>query len=209
MSYLQERSTLRLTYGLTAVFLVHAGLLLALKNGLLPHIYPENPPDTTVVNVPREPDEPTPIDREHRPDPSTYTPRSEMPRAPDPIPFDDTNESPPPDPWSGSYGGEGPTAPTQPTVTSPRVDPRYPLTRPDYPASAIRMGKTGTVTLLIYVLPNGQVGDVKVSRSSGFAPLDAAAVREAQRSWRFMPATSGGTPVAGWGRFSVTFTLTD
>lgn len=94
-------------------------------------------------------------------------------------------------------------------MTAPRVDPRYPLTQPEYPPSSIRQGEVGTVTLLIYVLPNGRVADAKVSRSSGFTRLDAAAVREAKRSWRFVPATSDGTPVADWGTYAVTFRLTN
>ena len=104
---------------------------------------------------------------------------------------------------SGGYPG------AQPRMTAPRVDPRYPLTQPEYPPSSIRQGEVGTVTLLIYVLPNGRVADAKVSRSSGFTRLDAAAVREAKRSWRFVPATSDGTPVADWGTYAVTFRLTN
>ena len=34
-------------------------------------------------------------------------------------------------------------------------------------------------------------------------------MREAKRSWRFIPAKEGNTPVAEWGQFAVTFRLTD
>lgn len=62
--------------------------------------------------------------------------------------------------------------------------------------------------LLIYVLPDGKVGEVKVSRSSGYPRLDASAMREAKRSWRFLPANSGsGEAMAAWGTFEVTFEL--
>jgi protein TonB len=92
-------------------------------------------------------------------------------------------------------------------ITALQVDPRYPITRPMYPASSVRKAEEGTVELLLYVLPNGRVGDAKVSRSSGFQRLDEAAIREAKRSWRFIPATSGGQAVGSWGTFAVTFKL--
>jgi hypothetical protein len=37
MSHLQERSTFRLTSGFMLALAVQAGMLLALKNGLVPH----------------------------------------------------------------------------------------------------------------------------------------------------------------------------
>jgi protein TonB len=93
--------------------------------------------------------------------------------------------------------------------TPPRSDPRRPFTEPEYPPTARRLGQEGTVVLLIYVLDNGRVGDVKIHKSSGFAKLDEAAEREARRSWRFIPAREGDKPVADWGQFAVTFRLTD
>jgi protein TonB len=89
-----------------------------------------------------------------------------------------------------------------------QVDPRKALTSPEYPATSIRQNEQGKVLLLIYVLPDGKVGEVKVSRSSGYPRLDASAMREAKRSWRFLPAKSGGgEPIAAWGTFEVAFEL--
>lgn len=93
--------------------------------------------------------------------------------------------------------------------TPPRSDPKRPFTEPEYPPTSRRLGQEGTVVLLIYVLADGKVGDVKVHKSSGFPKLDEAAVKEAKRSWRFIPAREGNTPVADWGQFAVTFRLTD
>jgi protein TonB len=93
--------------------------------------------------------------------------------------------------------------------TPPRSDPRRPFTEPEYPPTSRRLGQEGTVVLLIYVLDNGRVGDVKIHKSSGFPKLDEAAEREARRSWRFIPAREGDKPVADWGQFAVTFRLTD
>ncbi len=62
--------------------------------------------------------------------------------------------------------------------------------------------------LLIYVLPNGLVADVKIERSSGFPLLDNAAVRKARAAWSFLPATSGsGQAIAAWGTYDVRFEL--
>ena len=97
----------------------------------------------------------------------------------------------------------------RPRKTPPRSDPRHPLSQPEYPPTARRLGQEGTVVLLIYVQADGKVSDVKIQKSSGFDKLDEAALREAKRSWRFIPAKEGNTPVAEWGQFAVTFRLTD
>lgn len=102
-----------------------------------------------------------------------------------------------------------PMAPPPSARTPPRSDPKHPLSQPEYPPTARRLGQEGTVVLLIFVQPDGKVGDVKIHKSSGFDKLDEAAVREAKRSWRFIPAKEGNNPVAEWGQFAVTFRLTD
>jgi protein TonB len=93
--------------------------------------------------------------------------------------------------------------------TPPRVDPKRPPTKPEYPASSRRAGEAGTVVLDLYILPNGRVGEARVRQSSGYPRLDEAAVREAKRSWRFVPGTENGQPVAMWHSTKVTFNLTD
>ena len=83
--------------------------------------------------------------------------------------------------------------------TAPKSDPRRPLTQPEYPPSSRRAGEAGTVILEVYVLENGRVGDARVKTSSGFPRLDEAAVREVKRSWRLVPGTENGKPVADVG----------
>lgn len=68
--------------------------------------------------------------------------------------------------------------------------------RPAYPEISRRRGQEGTVMLELRVDANGRVVDVRVTESSGFSALDAAAV-ETLREWRFRPAQRGGMPVAG------------
>jgi protein TonB len=83
------------------------------------------------------------------------------------------------------------------------------ITQPEYPPSSRRAGEEGTVTLQVYVLETGKAGEVKVQKSSGFPKLDEAAVREVQRTWRFVPGKEDGKPVAMWHTFNVTFRLTE
>ena len=90
--------------------------------------------------------------------------------------------------------------------SEPSSDPLLPLTHPEYPTAARRLGEHGTVVLDLYVQSDGSVADVRVHKSSGFARLDDSAASEARR-WRLAPSTLNGDSVAAWGRFAVTFKL--
>jgi protein TonB len=69
-----------------------------------------------------------------------------------------------------------------------------------YPREALDQGLTGTVSLLIYVSPEGKPTNVKMDKSSGAEVLDKAAVTCVEQFARF-PTTPGGTPSgAYWGR---------
>ena len=70
---------------------------------------------------------------------------------------------------------------------------------PAYPAMARRLGEEGEVRLDVWVGADGRVRDVRLTRSSGSALLDDAAI-EALRAWQFRPATVDGVPVAEWYR---------
>lgn len=95
----------------------------------------------------------------------------------------------------------------QPTITGAAVDPRHPLTQPDYPPSARRGDEQGKVVLSVLIGADGRVADVKVAQSSGFARLDQAAVNEARAHWRLRPATRNGTPFEQWLTLGVVFRL--
>ena len=88
-----------------------------------------------------------------------------------------------------------------------RNDPRHPLTQPPYPVSYIRQGIEGNVDVEIFVQPDGRVGDARVIRSSGYELFDRAALEEARRSWRMLPAMRNGEPYAQWHRLRVVFKL--
>ena len=66
---------------------------------------------------------------------------------------------------------------------------------PPYPLVARRLGKEGVVLLAVLVAPDGRAADVRVLRSSGFAPLDDSAVTTVRERWRFIPARRDGAPI--------------
>jgi protein TonB len=203
MTYVDHAPSRQIT-GVVAVVAIHAALILALMNGLASRIEPIFKPETEVVFVPTAQPKPEPVVK-----PDKVIP--DVPKV-DPIPVPPVVIEPqqevielPPVEVAPEASTEG-TAISEPSPL--QVDPNKALTRPEYPATSIRLNEEGKVLLLIYVLPDGKVGDVKVSRSSGYSRLDASAMREAKRSWRFLPAkTSSGQPVAAWGTFEVAFEL--
>ncbi len=77
---------------------------------------------------------------------------------------------------------------------------------PRYPEQARRNGWQGTVLLELTVAETGEVTDVRVVQSSGYAVLDAAAVT-AIRQWKGQPARRNGQPVATRERLPVRFRL--
>ena len=91
--------------------------------------------------------------------------------------------------------------------TPPQVNKRRPLEKPEYPPQAKRMGQEGATVLRLYILEDGRVGDAQISQSSGFPQLDEAAVKHAKRSWKFIPGTENGKPVAMWYEFRVVWKI--
>jgi len=102
-----------------------------------------------------------------------------------------------------------PTAPaasdaaTTVVLAKPRYNQNPP---PDYPSIARRRRYQGTVILDVYVLEDGQVGDLRVAESSNYSLLDRAAMK-AVRRWRFDPARKGDRQVAMWVKVPIRFNL--
>lgn len=202
-----ERAPSRQITGAAAVIGVHAALIFALVAGLAERETIEPRPNPEYFPVPI-PDDLDPVPPVPRPDVDEYAGPvviTEPDWVPDVVPDDDVIVGPPVEQTFYARTINTPVA-TQPLPL--RSDPRHPLAPPDYPAAAIRGNQEGIVRLLIYVLPNGHVADVKIERSSGFPLLDNAAVRKARAAWSFLPATSGsGQAIAAWGTYDVRFEL--
>ena len=79
--------------------------------------------------------------------------------------------------------------------------------KPQYTAEAMRAKVQGTVWLQCVVMPDGSVGDVKITKSlDSVFGLDGEAIKAA-RQWRFRPGTRQGEPVPVLVTIELTFTL--
>lgn len=65
----------------------------------------------------------------------------------------------------------------------------------EYPSSAVSAGEEGTVLVTVEVDVSGRAVGAKLSKSSGYRDLDAAALRSIA-GWSFAPAMEGGKPMA-------------
>ncbi|RIX48554.1 MAG: energy transducer TonB [Rhodocyclales bacterium GT-UBC] len=124
--------------------------------------------------------------------------------------------SPNPAPSSFVVAPQPPAPPPQPVATAPA--PAAPVTaarfdadylhnpKPAYPPISRRSGEEGKVLLKVRVSPQGTALDVAVSKSSGFARLDNAAL-EAVNRWRFVPAKRGDEAIESSVIVPITFAL--
>lgn len=78
--------------------------------------------------------------------------------------------------------------------------------KPVYPALSRRMNEAGKVLLKVRVSAQGKALEVVVSKSSGFARLDAAA-SDAVARWRFVPARRGDEAIDSSVIVPITFAL--
>jgi protein TonB len=79
---------------------------------------------------------------------------------------------------------------------------------PVYPRIARIRGYEGAVLISTEILPDGNVGNLKIKKSSGYAILDQAAI-DAVRNWKFEPAKKMGKPFAIWRDHVIKFFLND
>jgi protein TonB len=98
--------------------------------------------------------------------------------------------------------------PSQSSSFSPPRTDAFALSNPlpIYPPLSRRQGEEGRVLLNVYILENGQVGEVTIRQSSSFSRLDQAAL-VAVRQWRYTPAKQGGVPLAYWYVQPLSFSL--
>jgi len=110
-----------------------------------------------------------------------------------------SSPAPSPPPSSKPEPPSRPKGPSRP----PRV---LDWTDPPYPEQARQQGVEGTVVLQLTVGADGLPGNVRVSRSSGHAALDKAAIAHVRRA-RFSPALKDGKAVPMAITFRVKFHL--
>ena len=140
--------------------------------------------------------------------PSPPPPEESVPPPEPPPPQPQEESVPPPEPPPPPPQEESvplpETAPKQAKIDAP---PRpVKSIRPDYPKTARQRGEEGAVVLALSIDERGRVNRAEVAETSGFAELDDAAVRAAERA-RFVPAKSGRTSVSSTARITITFRL--
>ena len=88
-----------------------------------------------------------------------------------------------------------------------RATPLYQINPPpEYPRLARRRGLEGVVLLEVLVDSSGRVANMRLSRTSGYALLDKAAMKGVQR-WQFTPGTMNGSTQEMWVEIPVRFQL--
>lgn len=185
---------------LIAVGAVHAAAFYAVITGLsVAFVRPEEPPQLRATNSPLPPEPPSP------PSPRARQTTEPLIIRPIPTPLATPIEQPTitviREPWTPGTGaatgsGSGPIdpPPPRPSLVTPRAP--KPLGRPgdwvteaDYPTNSIRLGHAGVVGFALAVSAAGRATGCEVTRSSGFAELDALTCTLMLRRSRFQPAT--------------------
>ena len=77
-----------------------------------------------------------------------------------------------------------------------------------YPSASKRLSEEGSVTLRVFVAPNGRVSETKVETTSGFPRLDEAAEKCMKANGRFEPQKVGNEAVGSWQVIKWTWRLT-
>lgn len=162
--------------------------------------------DEDALKPPPKPVE-KPVDKP-KPVPKPQPVKKPPPPKPAPAPVAPAPTPAPPAPPSPTPAPPAPAAAPGPVKESAAVSGLASLGNPppEYPSLALRRSWEGTVVLRIKVLANGRAGSVEVTRSSGKAQLDEAAV-EAVRNWKFIPAKRGDTPIDGFATQTIDFKL--
>ncbi|MEJ0085978.1 MAG: TonB family protein [Pseudomonadota bacterium] len=201
-----ERRPLGALSRMSLVAGAHVALLFGIAGGLgvvpLPKITDITATflDEPIVDQPEPPVMPDPVFHERQ----LTLPQPE----PLPVPIDQPNETIGADlrpldelPLTGG------SAVVEPQISGARLDPRRPLSQPDYPPQLIRENAQGSVDVEVFVQPDGRVGDARILKSSGYEAFDRNTLEEAKRRWRLVPATRDGVAIPQWYRLRVVFKL--
>ena len=80
--------------------------------------------------------------------------------------------------------------------------------KPEYPIAARRRGYEGEVIFNVQVLNDGNVGEMEIVKTSGYAVLDNSA-HAALKKWKFVPGKFNGKYVLSWVKVPILFRLND
>jgi periplasmic protein TonB len=111
-------------------------------------------------------------------------------------------------------GGDGEVATREiieviptPIFVGSKRDPRFARQfQPEYPSGLLVREIEGDAVLKVLVGTDGRVREAIVVRAS-HPDFGKAAVRQALKSWRFVPASRGGKPVEDWQTIPIRFNI--
>ena len=191
------------------------GALFYAAPGIVPTIFPKDPPLVTYqVDLPKPPPpepqtraEPSPAPRLRAPAPLVPVPTVERGVTVDPMPYV-------PPTTDGSVGtGSGPVAPPAdppklaPVMVQPGVDPRYAADlQPVYPAGERRAEREGRVVVRVLIGTDGRVKQVERVSATNDA-FYRATLERALAKWRFTAGTRDGVAVEAWRTMTLRFVL--
>lgn len=103
-----------------------------------------------------------------------------------------------------------PAPPARGPARTARFDPRHAGdAQPPYPAAARRMGEEGSVIVHVTIGRDGRVRAATIAQSSGSPRLDEAAIAQALKRWRFIPALADGEAIEAVRDITVRFRLAE
>ena len=201
MSYHSKKSFGQRFSGLIVVAVLHVIVLTGLIFGLGPHESPTlvaNVKVKTVEEQKQEVDTPPPPPPDYVPPPPPVVKPPEFNVA--------TEVSTAPTTAINTTAVAQPTPP--PAAPAAKTGAKMPpggkgISKPTYPSESIKLNEEGTVGIAVLVGTNGKVEDSKVEKSSGFARLDEAVLKESKKWKNFVPCMEGATPVACWYSFNM------
>lgn len=164
------------------------------------------PPGVEPVASPTEPPKPLPRKQHVKPRPVE---RSHLISAPTAAVSQFVAPVPPLEPPAPPEAAPAP--PADPGPPPPLVPPSFNADylhnpAPRYPPVARRMNEQGRVVLRVLVNADGFAERVELRTSSGSSRLDQSAL-ETVRTWKFVPARQGTSPVAAWVLVPISFSL--
>lgn len=200
MSYHVQQSSQQKSLGIIVVIAFHVVLIFALITGLKVGIFITPPDSITVDTITEKPIPVTPVDEPK----VNFNEKTNIviPVIPHQIIDSDppiTDKTRPILP--GGEIGVATTTISKPSLKNP--------TTPTYPAASVRLNEEGTTGLNLYITADGRVSEASVFSSSGYSRLDEAAVKHAQRYWKFSPCVENGTAIGCWFQTKLVWRLED
>ena len=202
--------------------LLHVGIIYAIYSGLLARAVELVVPVVILAEL-IEPPAPKIAPPPSPPPPPPQPVKKAITKAPSavaPLPMAIIDPTPTPNAPTGSIAPQPAAAPiASPTAAAPVAAPAPPAVqlpssdadylqnpRPPYPAISRRLNEQGKTTVRVLIGIDGQPQRAEISKSSGFARLDDAAVATVMR-WRYLPGKRGGVSEAMWFNVPINWVL--